>query len=308
MRNILLAGVASILIINPSAGQGCSDAGVCTIHSFKDNRAQVADQAGFKNELVTGFSFGKGERSVSYYTPYLQYTRHVSAHTSASLKFTYNAISGELASTAGAGDLFLSLDHRVDRKSKWKKSIFAGFKIPLADAGLSKNAIELPMPYQPGLGTTDLILGLNIARDAWGATIAWQQPLNASNENAFLPENYPGIPLANRYLPTNQFGRKADLVARLTYDIPSKTKLSLRPGLLGIYHVGDDTYVDINKTRREIDKSAGLTLNGVLFAGYNFNDKNRIELSVGTPFVVRTNRPDGLTRSFVTSLEYRILF
>jgi hypothetical protein len=129
------------------------------------------------------------------------------------------------------------------------------------------------------------------------------------NGNRFLPADYPAEPLAAKYLPTNLFERKGDALLRFSYNFDlNNSRFSIRPSLLGIYHLGNDSYSDMNKMRMEIEKSSGLTLNGNVFVGYRLNKSSALELSAGAPFVVRTNRPDGLTRSFVASVEYKISF
>jgi hypothetical protein len=287
--------------------QGCSDAGFCTIHSIKNN-TRGSSQNDKKNELVTGFVFGKGERSVSYYTWEIEYTRNITRRTSATAKPGFSFISGELAKTSGLTDLFLSVNHAYDVKSKWHKSFIVGLKIPFDKADIVKKGIHLPMPYQTSLGTTDLVLGLNFIRNSFGATVAVQQPLKSVNGNQFLPENYPTVPLVNRYLPSNRFTRKGDVLLRFSYNFDLDKRFSIRPSLLGIYHEANDSYIDINKITRKIAKSAGLTANANVFLDYRLKDKSEFELSLGTPFVVRTNRPDGLTRSFVAALNYKFIF
>jgi hypothetical protein len=298
----------SILFQKAIHAQGCSDAGVCTIHSIKNNAEGHDANAGKKNDLTIGFGYGKGERSTNNYTGYLAYTRSLSSRTSLTGKLSYNAISGELANTIGLGDLFLSVNHAFDVKKKWQKSFVVGLKLPLDGADILKNGIQLPMPYQTSLGTVDLVLGLNYSRKAWGATLALQQPLKARNENKFLPGDYPAVPLTLKYWPTNEFERKGDLVGRVSYKIKTSGKFSIRPSLLGIYHLANDTYADDNKMRRPIYNSAGLTLNGNVFLDYKLNNGSGFELSLGTPFIVRDQRPDGLTRKFVASLEYQFSF
>lgn len=308
MKKWALAGMVLSIAFTNSSAQGCSDAGVCTIHSFKNNTEKNTEENKNNNEVVAGFAFGKGERSVSYYTSYIEYTRSLNERTSVTGKIVYSAINGELARTAGLGDLFLSVNHAFAVNKKWKRSFVAGLKIPFDEADIVKDGIHLPMPYQTSLGTTDLVLGLNMARNSFGATLALQQPLHKSNGNKFLPEDYPAEPLTYRYLPTNSFERKGDLLLRLSYNLFGDKKVSLRPSLLSIYHLGDDSYRDRNKIRREIERSGGLTLNANVFVDFHLSRTSAFELSLGTPFVVRTNRPDGLTRSFVGSLEYKFSF
>ena len=302
---ILFVAIAA----NKSNAQGCSDAGVCTIHAIKNNTAAGNDKKEQDNDISIGFAFGKGERSTSVYTPYIEYTRSITEQTSATARISFSAVSGELANTAGLGDLFVSVNHAIDSKKKWQKSFVIGLKIPFDRADIVEKGIHLPMPYQTSLGTTDLVLGLSYIRQSFGATVALQQPLKKMNGNRFLPTDYPAEPLAAKYLPGNFFERKGDALLRFSYNFDLKySRFSVRPSLLGIYHLGNDSYQDMNKMRIEIPNSNGLTLNGIVFVGYELNKTSALELSAGAPFVVRDNRPDGLTRSFVASIEYKFSF
>ncbi|HLG39405.1 MAG TPA: hypothetical protein VI461_07040 [Chitinophagaceae bacterium] len=307
MKKILLAIPVLLIGVKGLNAQGCSDAGFCSIHSIKNNTGNT-NEKDKNNELSAGFIFGKGERSVSYYTWEIEYTRSITERTSATAKLGYSFISGELASTNGPTDLFLSVNHAYDVKSKWQKSFIVGLKIPFDKADIVEKGIHLPMPYQTSLGTTDLVLGLNFSRKSFGATVAVQQPLKPVNKNMFLPENYPAEPLANRYLPSNRFSRKGDVLLRLSYNFELNKKFSVRPSLLGIYHEANDTYIDASKIRREIAKSSGLTANANVFLDYRLKNGSEFELTLGAPFAVRINRPDGLTRSFVAALNYKFSF
>ncbi len=303
---VILLFSLSILTIKQINAQGCSDAGVCSIHAVKNAAEAHEAKDGKNNDLSIGFGYGIGERSTNNYSGYLEYTRSLSARASITGKLSYNSISGELANTSGLGDLFLSFNHAIGIKKKWQKSFIIGVKLPFAQSDISNNGIELPMPYQTSLGTIDLVLGLNYTRNNWGATLALQQPIKARNENKFLPGDYPSTPLTLKYWPTNEFERKGDLVGRVSYNFKTGKQFSIRPSLLGIYHLGNDSYVDNNEKRRPVYNSTGLTLNGNVFFGYRLKNGSGFELSLGTPFVVRDQRPDGLTRSFVATLEYQI--
>lgn len=308
MKKIIIVSCFSLAMVFDTAAQGCSDAGVCTIHSIKNSAEAHESKEGRKNDLAIGFGYGIGERSVNNYTGYLEYTRSLSPRASVTAKLSYNATSGELASTNGPGDLFLSFNHSFSLKKKWQKSFVVGLKLPFDGADIVKKGIHLPMPYQTSLGTIDLVLGLNYTRKAFGATLALQQPLKARNENKFLPGDYPAVPLALEYWPTNAFERKGDLVGRVSYNFKTGERFSIRPSLLGIYHLGNDTYEDDNKMRRPVYNSAGLTLNGNVFFDYRLKNGNGFELSLGAPLIVRDQRPDGLTRSFVATIEYQFSF
>ena len=308
MKKFIPLALIVIIISNKSFAQGCSDAGVCTLHSIKNNAEAHESKEGKKNDVSVGFAYGKGERSTNNYAGYIEHTRSLSARASITGRVSYAAISGELASTSGPGDLFLSFNHAFDVKKKWQKSFVVGLKLPFEGADITENGISLPMPYQTSLGTIDLVLGLNYNRKNLGATLALQQPLKDQNENKFLPGGFPTDPLTVFYWPTNEFKRKGDVVGRASYSFKTGDRFSIRPSLLGICHLGNDTYLDNNKMRRAISNSRGLTLNANVFVDYHLKNGNGFELSLGTPFVVREQRPDGLTRSFVASLEYQFSF
>jgi hypothetical protein len=297
-----------IVLGSPANAQGCSDAGVCTLHSIKNNAEGHEPKDGKKNDLSFGFAYGIGERSTNNYTGYLEYTRSINQRTSVTGKLGYSFINGELANTNGLTDFFLSLNHAFDVNKKWQKSFVVGLKLPFDGADIVENGIHLPMPYQTSLGTTDLVLAINYNRKSFGATLALQQPLKAINENKFLPGDYPDEPLTLNYWPTNEFERKADVVGRVSYSVKTGEHLSIRPSLLGIYHLANDSYVDDAKNRRPLYNSLGLTLNGNVFIDYRLKNGSGFELSIGTPFIVRDQRPDGLTRSFVAGLEYQFSF
>ncbi|HEX6847721.1 MAG TPA: hypothetical protein VF144_12125 [Chitinophagaceae bacterium] len=308
MKQLFYFLITTIFISKNIKAQGCSDAGICTLHSIKNNAEGHESKEGKKNDILIGFAYGIGERSTNNYTGYAEYTYAISNRTSLTGKLGYSLINGELANTNGLTDLFLSVNHAFDTKGKWQKSFVVGLKLPFDDADIVGNGIHLPMPYQTSLGTTDLVLAINYNRKNFGATLAYQQPLRSINENKFLPGDYPAEPRAQYYWPTNEFQRKADVVGRVSYSFKANDRFSIRPSLLGIYHVANDSYVDDAKNRRPLYKSLGLTLNGNVFVNYHLRNGNGFELSLGAPFIVREQRPDGLTRSFVASLEYQFSF
>jgi hypothetical protein len=82
----------------------------------------------------------------------------------------------------------------------------------------------------------------------------------------------------------------------------------LTPSVLPIYHLTNDNYIDEFNIKKEIVGSQGLTLNGNVYLDYEVNGKSIIQLNIRMSFIVRNSRPDGLTRSFIANLEYRIKF
>ena len=85
MKGIILISAVSSMSASFTAqlkAQGCSYAGFCSIHSLKTIHQIFKKNTGSKNKILAVFSFGKGERSTSVYTPYLEYTGNISNQTS----------------------------------------------------------------------------------------------------------------------------------------------------------------------------------------------------------------------------------
>ncbi|WP_080055782.1 hypothetical protein [Spirosoma aerolatum] len=283
--------------------QGCSDAGFCTIGALKQHA--TGDTKGQKISLL--LPVGLGDEAVLVFAPGLQYDNQLSARWAVQAKLTANYASGNLGSAAGPGDIFLSGTYTLPTQAKWATSLTLGTKLPLSNSNLKADGRPLPMQYQSSLGTVDLITGVSVSNRQWQLSAGWQQPLTSANSNTFLP-SLNGKPEAPAYPPSNQFTRKADVLVRTAYTWMINPKFSLNGGLLGIYHLAEDTYTDASSKSVKINGSQGLTLNATLAGWWNLTPKTRIGFTAGTPLVVREVRPDGLTRSIVFAPEISWLF
>jgi hypothetical protein len=186
-------------------------------------------------------------------------------------------------------------------------SLTAGIKVPLDDGNRTWGPLSLPMDYQPGLGTADLIFGAGYGIKKLSMMVALQQPLTRY-ANRFRSASYPPDSEFRTYQSTSGYRRKGDVLARLSYEVPIGKKWKRTPGLLPIFHLADDEYTDENGRIAEIRDSRGLTLNANVFLEYSMNPANRIEFSFDAPVRTRSVRPDGLTRDFVAGLEYKFGF
>lgn len=282
--------------------QGCSDAGFCTINNIKTNY-DIDRTSGKYNQIKLGLSNGKADHSIGIWAAYIEYNRLVKDKLSIALKLTSISQSGSSFTSSGLSDLFLSTTYLGFENA----DLTLGFKFPLGDGNKSKDGLPLPMDYQTSLGTVDLILGVGYSIKKLKMSLAFQQPLT-QNKNAFLSENYPIDDVLSSFQSTNKYIRKGDALLRLSYGFGNQDKLIITPSLLAIYHLADDEYTDADGMKMKIDGSQGLTLNGNLFVGYSINTSNMLELSIGAPFITRKARPDGLTREYVLTLEYRFKF
>lgn len=282
-------------------GQGCSDAGFCTLNSFKPSKQET--ELVKNNQIKIGAFIGSVDNSISVWGNYMEYNRQITNKFGLDARINTLAQNGNDLSVFGVSDLFLTGKLSIFKRFK----LTLGTKIPLANGNRKDNSLPLPMDYQSSLGTFDLILGGGYEFKKISFVLALQQPLS-QNKNEFLAENYPaGSPLRN-FQSTNKFIRSGDILLRVSYPFNIGQKLTLTPSLLPIYHLANDQYIDITGVEKEITGSQGLTLNGNLYIDYELNQRNALQLNAGIPFVVRDVRPDGLTRSFVVNLEYKINF
>ena len=219
------------------------------------------------------------------------------------LKLTSLAQNGNDISTFGLSDIYLNTNYKINEKTTFT----FGAKIPLSDGNKMKENISLPMDYQSSLGTFDLIIGVGYKINNIQLVGALQQPLSQNN-NRFIAENYPVNSEFREFQTTNSFKRSGDILLRASYLIKIGDKFKISPSLLPIYHLTNDRYTDVLGVEKDIKGSQGLTLNGNAYFDYEINHKSDLQLNLGVPFVIRDSRPDGLTRSFVVNLEYRIRF
>ena len=283
-----------------SFSQGCSDAGICSVGYAFD-----ATQKESKNSIEVATIFGVGEADITYFSPYIGYARKFNERISLSTKVTFSSANGDLGTRSGFGDAFLIGNYTFKEKNNKQWSTLIGWKIPFNNSDLKIDGNSLPLDYQSSLGTFDLFLGTNLNYKKWDFNAVLQIPVFNTNENSYFAA-FSG----NSNFPfTNLFERKSDALLRATYSVTtSNKKLIFKPNVLFIYHIGEDSFENVLGQRESINGSDGLTINGNIIATYNINKENSIELSLATPFVVRDIRPDGLTRSFVLGLEYKIIF
>ena len=294
MKKLNIFVVLSLFNTFFAMSQGCSDAGFCTIDNLQVSHA---DSTYLRNTLKMGLNLGAADNDVAVFGSYLEYSRSISKVVDVDLKVNFMSQSGNSISSSALSDLFLVSNYKLNAKTK---ATF-GLKIPLTDGNLKKDGFSLPMDYQPSLGTLDLIVGVSRSVDKFSFVLAYQQPLT-QNKNQFF------APIGSDFITTNNYKRAGDVLFRASYLYKLNDKFSLSPSLLPIYHLQNDKFTDVLNVERAIDDSQGLTLNANVYLNYKLNATSALEFSLGSPLVVRKQRPDGLTRSFVANLEYKFMF
>jgi hypothetical protein len=274
--------------------QGCSDAGFCTSENMKYGIAKDS----LKHNLKFGLNQGSADFDIAVFGMYLEYKYQISKKINLGARINYTNQSNDAISSSTISDGYIIADYLINPTI----SASVGLKIPFTDGNVKENGFALPMDLQPSLGTYDLVLGLSKKYNNLFFALGYQQPLNKNKNTFFKPLN------SNEFFTTNQFKRAPDLLMRVGYNYEINNKWKLSPSLLPIYHLANDTFEDVTNQEVQIKGSEGLTLNASLLVLYSINNKNALELNFASPLIVREARPDGLTRSFVLNLEYKISF
>ena len=305
MRNLIkFAGLLLLTLIayKNACSQGCSDAGFCTAGALKPNTANKAQSQGF---LGLSMGFGLGEQNVSTSNVQFEPQFKVNDLTSVQIKIPFVANSGKLGKTQGLGDVILTCNYNLDSVLHKKAMLVIGTRIATGTASLKSNNIALPMPYQISLGTTDLIIGtrFNLPKK-FIATFAYQQPLWSRNQNGFdsaaffTTGAFYNLTEEQNYFLSANLKRRGDILLRIERPFSFKKSI-LTVGVLPIYHLGQDKADVVKGKSVKIKNSQGLTLNLNGIYTLNINDHTEFNLILAAPLIVRSSRPDGLTRSAI---------
>jgi len=283
-KGLLFVG---LFIVFCAQGQGCSDAGICQMGK---------EGAGTKtvHELSYAPGLAKGEAGVEYFTQQIGYRFQSKYGFGLNTQIGYSQAHGAFGTRGQFSDALL-LGHYKTSQWTWQ----GGVKIPFSNGNLKINGYDLPMAYQPSLGTFDGLASVQFQWHQWSFQTAAQIPLQATNKNAYFADGSG----TTDFPTTNLFHRNPDGLFRLQYDVKWGKHTEWQPALLSIYHFGNDSFQDRYGQRQLIVGSEGFTINAVLGGAYSLSH-HQLRWVMATPLVVRDIRPDGLTRSWVVSLTY----
>jgi len=296
---ILTATVLSFWAAGQVLGQGCSDAGVCSVGIMSGEAFSKEDPK--KSVVGARYALGQGDDSTVINTLSLEGQYAFTPKTFVQLNVPFLMTDGNLGKTSGIGDLLLTVNQLLKQSGKHQFEGFAGIRIATGTADQDEGGQPLPMVYQTSLGTTDLMVGFKWFFSGWSASLAYQQPVVQDNQNQFLYSAWPGNPNVSEYAESRELERAGDIVARVDKAIPIKD-FTLTLGLLPIYHIQNDTYKNDADQRVSIDGSQGLTLNVTGGLDYQVTDALSANVFLGAPIVTRDVQPDGLARNFVGGL------
>ncbi len=310
-------------------GQGCSDAGFCTMGAMKpDQDYQRKVQIRLKSLTISYYAgFTKFNDIISAYQAELNLA--LSEKMSFQFKVPYMQVQGVLANTNGLGDITLSLSRNFIQNENYQVNATLGAKIPTGQPNqISADNRPLPMYYQTTLGTYDLAFGASISTKKWLFATGLQQPLN-SVENEFLWGKWAGSEnqeVARKYPRANQLFRGTDVMLRVERNFRF-AKFNLNAGLLPIWRITPDKITvqgfELQNTGEpnevfdsesgeyisfETGKSTGLALTFLYGFGYNFSVKSAFKFMGGQRLRKRMINGDGLSREQVLNFSYQYKF
>lgn len=281
-----------------ASGQGCSDAGFCSAGSLQ---AASGSQSEHRSMVSLKATYGAGEKGVTVFqiAPELEWVFRERHSIQASLPYVMT--SGKLANHSGIGDALISYSHTIPFDEDRKLGLTLGFRLPTGTTDEPFDSTRtLPMPYQTGLGTTDLILGTSLTWHQWIMAVGVQMVLDNGNKNTYYDSGLG-------YFDSNGLERGNDALIRVGR-LFKLGKVNITPSVLAIYRLNKDEVQDFFGNRRQLKGSDGLTLNLNLAATVPLNERFSLRADAGAPAIVRDVRADGLTRSFAASLAVRYHF
>lgn len=290
-------------------GQGCSDAGFCTMGAMRPNQS-FGKKSTVKLRSVEFLQYvGVTKFNDVILTSLLDINVGIGKSGSMQLKLPYTFVSGSLANTNGTSDISLAYTHALLVKDKYQLLGTLGGKLPTNHSDkTSVDGRPLPMYYQTSLGTYDVVGGLSFITRNWLLATGFQHAFNQT-DNEFRWSEWNSSEqktLALEYPPAWHLKRGSDVMFRVERNFRS-TKWNGYLGLLTIYRI---TYDEISKgtvdNRVKVPNTIGPAITALSGVGYRFSTSVALKAMVGVKLINRDTNPDGLSREVVSSISIEI--
>ncbi|HEY5690470.1 MAG TPA: hypothetical protein VIS49_03350 [Cyclobacteriaceae bacterium] len=311
----ILCCILTVTLSITAFGQGCSDAGFCTMGAMKPDQP-FNKKVEFKlRSMELSFYRGTTTTSPIVYVATADLNFSINRKTFFQVKLPYQAIKGNFGKTSGLSDISLSLTRTLKSTDKYDVNFTIGGKIPSNDADISdpsRNNIVFPMYYQTSLGTYDIVSGISLKTRNWLFATGIQKPFNEI-KNTFKWSEwqspvYPDFNYVKTYNQSNKLKRGTDVMLRAERNFRfSQWNVSL--GILPIIRISKDEIEDPNTgLRRKLDGTTGMAFSTITTVGYSFTVRSGVRLLMGYKLTDRKVNPDGLTRNMVTTVSYLYRF
>lgn len=257
----------------------CSDAGVCSVGGHlmeKENRSLFNISVSYK------YGYSGKDDGVKYNSFQVGALYNVLEKTSLQFSIPYNMQSGQLGNVSGIGDLLVSINQNL--YSDENSGINASFGVKLVTGDDNKD--NLPMAYQSGMGSNDLIFALSYFYYKISFDAGYQ--LAGKRNNNLL-----------------KLKRGNDLLVRASYNL-NFDKVIIVPQLLFIKRLEKSSIVNLlsmapTESYIDVDKSDQTQLNLLTNFQFKINEYFMLFADFAVPFINREVNVDGLTRAFSAS-------
>lgn len=306
----------SFFAITTAFGQGCSDAGFCTMGAMRPDqhygkKIKIKLRSFEFNQYVGISRFGDVIHSTT-----AEFNLSITEKLGGQLKMPYTYMTGPLGNNQGTGDISLSLTHNIVQKYNYSISLSVGAKIPTTNGNTQRNeGVSLPMYYQTSLGTYDFIAGVSLITRKWLFATGYQQVIHNANENNFFWGPYKPLGLFEEsqvYHPSIALERGRDIMFRVERNFRF-SKFNLYLGLLDVWRLNRDKVTSPASGERvdvagDEGTSNGHALTLLWGGGFHFTTKSSVKLLIGNRIIKRHFNPDGLSRELVLSAGYVFKF
>lgn len=294
-------------------GQGCSDAGFCTMGAMKPDQTYNKRIDIKLRSLEINYYRGTSTLSAVIYATTIDFNIGINDYSSFQIKVPYQWAKGNLGRNGGLSDISLSYTRNLKTTEKWNINGTLGAKIPSGDANKTisneftdNQEVPLHMYYQNSLGSYDAIAGISAISGKWLIATGVQIALT-ENGNQFVWPDFPSYP-DPEYLMDHDIGRNLkrgiDVMLRVERNWRF-TNFNFSLGALPIWRVTKDEAIPAMETeRRKMEGTTGLALSVLGSFGYQFDVNNSIKIIRGIKLTDRDVNPDGLTRDDVWSVSY----
>lgn len=295
-----------------SFGQGCSDAGFCTMGALKPDQPYHKEVNLKIRSMEISQYFGVTRFGDYVHATGVDLNFSLGANSSFQFKIPYMATQGPMGDVGGLGDVSVSASRFLGRFAGLNVNISAGAKVPVSDANKMIDGRSFPMYYQQSLGTYDFVIGAGMVSKKWLITTGAQIPLYHKNNNGFFwgPWIAAGFDAetVKLYPASINLKRSADFMFRVERNY-RLGKWNFYYGLLNIMRFSTDERTHpVSALEVSVDESQGLASTILTGGGYNFSVKSGLKMTVGRRLVKRHFNLDGLSREWVINLGYQYQF
>jgi len=285
----VLSGICILLCLAPAEAQGqCSDAGACTI-----SRHAEADETSHSQTLAVRYSYGSSGSpdQLKYHSVHAEATLRPFSESRLILILPFSRLTGPLGTSSGLGDIIAIWEQEILRWGDRENSlqVQAGMRLATGNANAKPG---LPMTYQPGLGSNDVILGASCRLSHWTAGAAYQLA-GARNDNSLI-----------------RLKRGDHVIAWASHEF-SWHKTAFSPGVTIIKQVQKSSALQTAGSTdafTPVPGSAQLQVNLAVRVLHEVSSSLGTELFAAIPLRPRDVNVDGLKRSVVLTLAILVTF